>query len=234
MSEQELVSETPVQAITDNDVLLFLQQNSDFLQNHMGVIEQQNFDHGCGDAASILELQVKMLRDRLQDCTNKLSELVQTARNNDVQFERTKLLVTELSGSTSIKAVTQALRFNFFSEFNADALRLIMLQDMAEVIPDLISVPQEHENYKKWTALAQTPWAFFCQVEDPLLAALFTEDNATPMRSCALLPMHKDKQPFAIIVIASKRENYYTEQLDTLFLNHVAAVCSRALSRIGS
>ncbi len=234
MSEQEYMPEASQQTITDQEVLHYLQQHPDFLQRHMDIIEQQNFNHACGDAASILELQVKMLRDRLQDYTNKLSELLQTARHNDVQFERTKLLVTELSGSTSIKAVIQALRFNFFSEFNADALRLVMLQDVPVDIPHLISVPEHHEDYAQWVAMAKNPWAFCRQVEAPLLETLFAETDTAPMRSCALLPMHKDKQPFAIIAVASKRADYYTEQLDTLFLNHVAAVCGRALSRIGS
>jgi uncharacterized protein YigA (DUF484 family) len=35
-----------------------------------------------------------------------------------------------------------------------------------------------------------------------------------------------------VLIIASKADDHYSDQLDTLFLNHVAAVTSRCLGRI--
>ena len=221
------------QDVDAQNMIRYLHNHPDFLQHNIDIIESQNFDHACGDAASIMELQVKLLRERLHDYTNKLSELLQTARHNDVQFERTKLLVTELAGCTSVKAVTQALRFNFFSEFNADAIRLVMLQDMEMEFPDLVTVPEQHPDHQTWVEMARNPWATCRQVETPLLQSLLAHNDTIAMRSCAILPMHKDKQPFALIVVASQRADYYTDQLDTLFLNHVAAVCGRVLARVG-
>lgn len=225
----ELMETTKV--VSSEDVLAYLREHPDFLQQHPVALENQLLDHECGGATSLVERQVKQLRQRIQDYAGKLSELLQAARRNDVQFEKTKRLVTELSGCSSLHDTTAALEHAFIKEFHAHAVRLVLLQDNDEQHPSLVIAKPDTEQFELLSIMAEKPWAYCRQVQGAPLADLFagTEES---MQSCAILPVHRDEQAIAIIVVASSAADHYTEELDTLFLNHVAAVSSRVLGRI--
>lgn len=219
------------QVVSSENVLAYLREHPDFLQQHPSALENQTLDHECGGATSLVERQVKQLRQRIQDYAGKLSELLQAARRNDVQFEKTKRLVTELSGCTNLHDTAAALEHAFIKEFHAHAVRLVLLQDSDEQHQSLVIAKPATEQYDLLSLMAEKPWAYCRQVQGAPLADLFA-DTEDSMQSCAILPVHRDEKAMAIIVVASSAADHYTEELDTLFLNHVAAVCSRVLGRI--
>ncbi len=229
-AQTKLIEET-TKVVSSEDVLAYLREHPDFLQQHPAAIENQQLDHQCGGATSLVERQVKQLRQRIQDYAGKLSELLQAARRNDVQFEKTKRLVTELSGCRNLHDTTEALQQAFINEFHAHAVRLVLLQASDEQHTSLVIPAANTEQYDLLSLMAEKPWAYCRQVQGDPLADLLADTNEA-MQSCAILPVHRDAKAIAIIVVASSAADHYTEELDTLFLNHVAAVCSRVLGRI--
>ena len=217
--------------LSNEDILVFLREHPEFLQQHPQALEHQILDHECGGATSLVERQVKTLRQRIQDYANKLSELLHSARRNDVQFEKTKRLVVALSGCRTLADTASALNSSFISEFDAHAVRLVLLQDTDEKHDQLLQLATDSEQHALLSLLAEKAWAFCRTVQGAPLADLLA-DTDEPMQSCAILPIHVDKQPIAVVIVASTSANHYTEELDTLFLNHVAAVCSRVIGRI--
>ncbi|MDP6968230.1 MAG: DUF484 family protein [Gammaproteobacteria bacterium] len=218
-------------ALSSDDILVYLHEHPEFLQQHPEILEHQALDHACGDATSLLERQIKVLRQRIQDYANKLSELLQTARRNDVQFDKTKRLVTELGGCQTLTQMVDALQQSFITEFQADTVKLIVLQEIQEQHPDLIALASTTEQYTLLAPMAAKTWAFCSPVADSPLADILA-NTPQPMQSCAVLPIQYQERALGLVVIASTAKDHYTEELDTLFLNHVAAVCSRVLSRI--
>lgn len=227
--QTDLIETTKV--VSSEDVLAYLREHPEFLQQHPAALENQLLDHECGGATSLVERQVKQLRQRIQDYAGKLSELLQAARRNDVQFEKTKRLVTQLSGCSTVHDTTAALEHAFINEFHAHAVRLVLLQDHAEQHPSLVIAKADTEQFDLLSLMAEKPWAYCRQVQGAPLADLFANTEES-MQSCAILPVHRDDKAMAIIVVASSAADHYTEELDTLFLNHVAAVSSRVLGRI--
>lgn len=217
--------------LSNEDILVFLREHPEFLQQHPQALEHQILDHECGGATSLVERQVKTLRQRIQDYANKLSELLHSARRNDVQFEKTKRLVVALSGCTTLAETASALNHSFISEFDAHAVRLVVFADTEEKHDQLIQLPTDSDQHALLSLLAEKAWAFCRTVEGSPLADLLANTDA-PMQSCAILPIHLDKQPIAVVIVASAAADHYSEELDTLFLNHVAAVCSRVIGRI--
>ena len=52
------------------------------------------------------------------------------------------------------------------------------------------------------------------------------------LKSSAIVPLYLHEKALGVLIIASNSADHYSDQLDTLFLNHVAAVTSRCLGRM--
>ena len=217
--------------LSSEDILIYLNEHPEFLQQHPQILENQALDHECGDASSLLERQVKVLRQRVQDYANKLDGLVATAQRNDSQFEKTKGLVSTLGGCQNLSQVTAALKASFIDAFQADIVKLIILQDSEEQAPDLITLSAASEGTKSLAPITAKTKAFCTPVKGSPLADMLA-DTAKPMHSCAVLPIHYQQQALGLIIIASAAEDHYSKELDTLFLNHVATVSSEVVGRI--
>ena len=217
--------------LSSEDILIYLNEHPEFLQQHPEILENQALDHECGDASSLLERQVKVLRQRVQEYANKLDGLVATAQRNDSQFEKTKDLVSTLGGCQNLSQVTAALKAAFIDAFQADIVKLIILQDSEEQAPDLITLSAASEEAKALTSITEKTDAFCTPVKNSPLAGMLA-DTAKPMHSCAVLPIHYQQQALGLIIIASAAEDHYNKELDTLFLNHVATVSSEVVGRI--
>ena len=217
--------------LSSEDILIYLNEHPEFLQQHPQILENQALDHECGDASSLLERQVKVLRQRVQDYANKLDGLVATAQRNDSQFEKTKDLISTLGGCQNLSQVTAALKASFIDAFQADIVKLIILQDSEEQAPDLVTLSANAEEAKALTSITEKTDAFCTPVKNSPLAGMLA-DTAKPMHSCAVLPIHYQQQALGLIIIASAAEDHYSKELDTLFLNHVATVSSEVVGRI--
>ena len=224
------------QSMAPEAVVAYLRDNPDFLQQHTKVLEYQNLSHKCGSATSLVERQVMVLRQRIQNYGSKLSELLQTARRNDIQFDKTKRLVTELSGCTTTADMCQALTTSFIEEFHASIVRLVYFGDRsitsAHASLQMLS-KQDKETAMLMDLFEKQPWSFCQSVKGSLLSELLPKYDEE-LRSFAIIPIHVHEQPTACVIIASSALDHYTQEMDTLFLNHVAAVCSRVFTRLVS
>ncbi len=218
-------------ALNSDDILAYLREHPEFLQQYPQALEHQRLDHECGDATSLVERQVKTLRQRIQDYADKLSELLSSARRNDVQFEKTKRLIVELSACDTLAATAAALNHSFVNEFHAHTVRLILLQEHAEQHDNLLQITDPIAQQPLLSMLDEKAWAFCHQVPGTALADLLDNTEET-IQSCAILPVRRQQQTIAVIIVASTSEDHYTQGLDTLFLNHVAAVSSSVIGRI--
>ena len=56
----------------------YLRDNPDFFQNNTSLLATLQIPHGCGSAVSLVEHQVRVLRDQNRQLKRKLMDLVQT------------------------------------------------------------------------------------------------------------------------------------------------------------
>ena len=73
----------------------YLSQNPDFFNQRSELLASIELAHNCGQATSLIERQTQVMRQKIQDYATRMSNVLSTARRNDVQFEKTKRLVTE-------------------------------------------------------------------------------------------------------------------------------------------
>tara|TARA_B110000285_G_scaffold140657_1_gene157385 strand:+ start:618 stop:1325 length:708 start_codon:yes stop_codon:yes gene_type:complete len=212
----------------------YLRQNPDFFNQHAELLADIELAHNCGQATSLIERQTQVMRQKLQDNAARMSDILGTARRNDVQFEKTKRLVIELAAATHLNGLTEALKQSFTVEFHSDAVHLVLFSSLKAMDnhPNLSSTKALGQNvhYADIQALASKNWAYCQAFKGAALKHLFPDHDQ--LKSSAIVPLYLDNTALGVVIIASKAADHYSDQLDTLFLNHVAAVTSRCLGRI--
>ena len=212
----------------------YLRQHPDFFNEHSSLLADIKLTHDCGQATSLIERQTQVMRHKIQDYAARMSDILTTARRNDVQFEKTKRLVLELATATHLNALTEALKEGFTGEFHADAVHLVLFSSLktADNHPNLSSAKSldESVHFAETQKLASKNWTYCQAFKGPAMVHLFPGHNK--LQSSAVVPLYLADKALGVLIIASNNANHYTDQLDTLFLNHVAAVIGRCLGRI--
>ena len=89
--------------IRDEQVAEYLRSNPDFFKQQPGLLADLTLPHESGNAISLVERQVSILRERNMDMRHRMSSLLDNARDNDRLFDKTKRLVLALLEGKSFK-----------------------------------------------------------------------------------------------------------------------------------
>ena len=89
------------------DVEIFLLENIDFFVTRESLVSELSFKHDSGGASSLLEMQVRRLRDEQSRLMEMLTSFVSTGQDNEDLFLKSKLYSSlsnlEINASSSIK-----------------------------------------------------------------------------------------------------------------------------------
>ena len=95
-----------VEDVTDDQVVKHLQDNPGFFLNHPQLLLSIRLPHDSGNAVSLVEKQVNILRERGIEATKKLKDLTDNARTNDEIFKVTKSLILALLNCNTIEEMS--------------------------------------------------------------------------------------------------------------------------------
>jgi uncharacterized protein len=224
MSEQgkEQAVESHEQQVAD-----FLAQTPDFFSRHGSLLEKLYVPHETGAAVSLVARQTGVLREKNQQLRTHLSDLIEMARHNDVQFEKTKRLVLALLGCETLDDVAVAIDESLCRDFQGDISTLLLLGAGG---PD---------GNVRWLAEQEA------QVLEPLLGTnlpgcgrlpepqhlLIFQEQAFRVQSAAVVPLVQG-ETLGLLAIGSYDPQYFQSSQGTLFLGYVGEVLSQVLSRI--
>ena len=82
--------------ISETDVLNYLKENPNFFIKHPEILEILEIEHASGEATSLIEKQVEIIKKKNLDVTNKLSEFLENAEHNQNLFLKMKLVMGSL------------------------------------------------------------------------------------------------------------------------------------------
>jgi hypothetical protein len=214
--------------LNDNQVAAYLRDNPQFFINHGGLLADLSLPHESGDAISLIERQVSVLRERNMDMRHRLSSLLDNARDNDKLFEHTKRLVLTLLEARDLGDGVDALRFSFDNEFNIEYTSLIFLGDASRIPGSEARVVSPTEARRHIDSLMKNNRAFCGKMSEDELTFLFGDKAASEIGSVACVPLVHGTT-FGLLAIANKDTNYYRSSMGTLFLSYIAEVLNRTL-----
>ena len=102
------------------DVELFLLDNLDFFESRESLVGELKFKHSSASAASILERQVKKLREEHKNLMDLLSSFMKTATTNEDLFNKSKDLTLEILDSRTKQEIINVVESSFSNDFKVD------------------------------------------------------------------------------------------------------------------
>jgi uncharacterized protein YigA (DUF484 family) len=223
-------TQTPVLALDEKTIADYLRDNPDFFQNYASLLATLQIPHAVDPAISLVEYQVKVLRDQNSQLKRKLMDLVQVARDNNRLNERMHQLTLGLIRTNSLEALLDTLRENLLGEFNADTV-VMRLAGLTETQTRECGVdfyaPDTHElqHFKAFLKTSRPQCGRFKQEQ---LQYLFG-DQAQAIESVALIPLgHHGKQ--GLLAIGSREASRFHPGMGTLFLTHLGELMDLLLT----
>ncbi|BBB28226.1 DUF484 family protein [Neptunomonas japonica] len=224
-SENQQVQATE---FNENDVADYLAKNPDFFMRHKPLLEVMSVPHETGRAISLIERQTSLLRDRNQKLTIHLSDLIDIARHNDSQFEKTKRMVLALLDSATLDDVAVALEESLCRDFYGDETSLVLFSDNPLNVNNLKILPRDTAGVIEPLMKTNMPT---CGQLSLIENRFLFEDDAVKVQSAAVIPLVKG-ETIGLLAIGSYDPYYFQSSQGTLFLSYVGEVLSRVASRI--
>ena len=105
---------------TENLVSNYLKDNPDFFIKNPSIISELKIPHESGNAISLVEKQLAILRDQNEETQKRIHELIEIARQNEELAHRMHQLALTLMDENDPKDVFPALYKNLKKNFYAD------------------------------------------------------------------------------------------------------------------
>jgi hypothetical protein len=226
-SQQTQSSALPLE---EKSVADYLRDNPDFFQNNTSLLAALQIPHAVGPAVSLVEHQVKVLRDQNSQLKRKLMDLVHVARDNNRLNERMHQLTLGLINASSLEALLDTLRENLLVEFKADTvtLRLAGLPEARarECAVDIFDPDSKELNHFEVFLKSSRPQCGRFKQEQ--LQYLFG-DQAQAIESVALIPLGP-KISLGLLAIGSREASRFHPGMGTLFLTHLGELTGLLLA----
>lgn len=215
------------QVINEQQVAEWLAANPDFFSHQSWLLEKLYVPHQSGTAVSLVERQTSLLRAKAKTLQTHLSDMIDAARHNDGQFEKTKRMVLALLEAESFDEVSIALEESLCSDFSGDEVELILFSDTPLIVNNLRVLPRSQTSLVQ--PLVETNLPSCGQFSDSMTRFLFRNPKS-PVRSCAAVPLVKG-ETLGLLAIGSHDPLYFQSSQGTVFLSYIGEVLSRILAR---
>lgn len=218
-------------AITPETVAEFLAEHPEFFESHPQLATKLRIPHSSGQAVSLIEKQVEILRKQNSQLERKLIDLIEVARANDAAVERIHQLVLVLMEADDLPDLLHGLADRLRHRFGADAIRLILFKGDADKVEfgPAIRMDRDAPEVAEFQNLLRNGQPVVGRLRPRQLEILFAE-NAPRIGSAALIPIG-DRAEIGLLGIGSQSEDQFGPTLGTTFLVRIGDVLTTALRR---
>lgn len=215
-----------------DSVLKFLTKNPDFFNQHEDVLPRLTIPHHTGDAVSLIEKQVSVLRNRCCTLENSLRDLINVARENEQLHQRLHRLIQDIITASSIDDVVNLTRDNLLTNFSADEVRLVLISPTAKEDPaaDYTHLADTDPGIELFGDIFKKGETRCGQLDDAQKQLIFGTE-ATEIASAAVIPLMHNRK-LGLVVLASKDESRFALGKGVMFLNQLGEVLSRRVDTL--
>ncbi|BCA26218.1 DUF484 family protein [Metapseudomonas otitidis] len=214
-------------ALDSESVAAYLRQHPEFFVDHEELIPELRIPHQPGEAVSLVERQVKLLRERNIEMRHRLSQLMDVARDNDRLFDKTRRLVLDLLDANTLEEVVGAIEDSLRHEFQVPFVSLILFSDSTLPVGRSVSSAEAHQAIGGLLVAGKTICGVLRTHE---LEFLFGAEEGAKVGSAAVVSLNHQGQ-HGLLAIGSPDPQHYKSSLGTLFLSYIAEVLARVLPR---
>ena len=227
-------AEFVAEELSEQAVHDYLAAHPDFFERHASLLRTLNLPHASGDAVSLIERQVSILRQKDLKLERQLKELIQVARDNDVLVAKIHALALQLIVATDLGKTITAVEAALRSGFGADQAVLVLFGNV-DLFDDIDAgrffrvMRREDEGLGPFSTFLEGGKARCGRIRDSQREFLFHQD-ANDIGSAALVPLG-DGAEIGFIAIGSNDSDHFHPGMSIDFLTRLGDLIAAALKR---
>jgi uncharacterized protein YigA (DUF484 family) len=227
-SDNAEAGETPRTGLQPEAVADYLQANPAFFDHHPEALAHLRLQHESGQASSLIERQVHVLRAQYDESEHRLDTLLTAARDNEARVVHLNTLAQCLIRADSLDAVARNVRDSLSDSFQVDGVFLGLLGEAPEgTAPGAMRwIAPGDELREVFRDFFRTGKAECGPLAVEKAAALFPE-AATDLQSAALIPLDRATN-LGMLVLVSREPERFTPAMGTWFLELAAQLVATA------
>lgn len=201
--------------VSADDVVRYLEQHPDFFDSHPELLESLRVPHGGNGTVSLVERQLKVLRERQTVSRERLAELVRVARSNDLLAERIQKLSIRLLHAHTTADVRAQVEASMREDFDIPQVRLLLGDAVPAELTSLLSSGKPRCGH--FSKAQRT--VFFGELGDSLGSAAITPVGPGASQG--------------VLLLGSEDADRFNPAMSTDFLARIGELTGAALSRFG-
>jgi uncharacterized protein YigA (DUF484 family) len=223
------VKDAAADSVSEEQVLAYLKSHPDFLATHPELLETLELQHAAGSAVSLIERQVEVLRGRSQRLEDRMSNLLENARDNERRASNVHRLARTLIRAPTLAAAILGLQQCMREDFGIDEawvgvspglLKRSDIEGLQRLDPEG-AVGRQFDNFLRTKLIECGP------LSEARAKLLFPKAAELP-QSAAVVPLERDKN-LGMLVLASRDPQRFQPRQGKVFLEMTAELVAAAV-----
>ena len=214
----------------ERQVVAYLQAHPEFFSSYPELLRDIVVPHSCGEATSLVEYQISVLREQSSDLRGKMHELIRNARDNEDLALRMHRLTLGLLECPSADEVFTVLYQTLREEFHADVVSVRLFANAAAVSDQGLGefLGGDTEVEALFRAVLESGQPVCGRIKGEHIDVLFPAVDVT-LGSGALVPLSAVRGN-GILAIGSTNPQRFQASKGTVFLRQLGEVVSRVIN----
>jgi hypothetical protein len=239
-------------ALGSHEVLSYLRTNPNFFIENEEILRVVNLPHQSGQAISLVERQISVLRNYSKTADERFSELITNATNNDQLFQLIRSLVLQILQSDRISLIPKLVKSQFENIENIDACSVILTNFSLKSSNDNLRVVSTDSLKANFSDIFRLKKTFCGAITHEKKTYLFDETNSSEnlirndiqkaksksndaivkkIQSTAICPIIHNNEILGLIACGSKAENHFSPTQETIFIDFIGEVIGAVLTK---
>ncbi len=212
------------------EIAQYLADNPDFFDRHPSQLEALSLPNKMGNVVSLIERQVRMLRDKSTRFEKQLGDLLVVARDNESLANRLQKLAIELLFTQSADEALAATRSILIDDFTTEFVTTLLISsdpDFTE-ISGVNTLQKDSPKLDFFAEILKQKKPVCGKPEQDQLEVLFPGKTAQ-IKSVAIVPLNAGVELGILALGSSDKERFKSSQ-GTLFLEYLSNLVSACLT----
>ena len=216
-------------SIKPEEVINFLKENPEFFIDHPEAIEYLEIKHESGEAVSFIEKQVEFIKSKNLATSTQLKEFILNAEANELLFAKVKNLISIILNAEDLENLLTATEIFFVEELGTEKCKLLFFtqEELYRVNAKRIIEPEIAT--KTFSKIFKENDIFLGKISNEISSLIF--GAKTNIREAVIGKLNSIKIA-GILVMGSSKDEKYSPENDTLFLNFTIEVLSHQIDRL--
>ncbi|MFL2742659.1 MAG: DUF484 family protein [Gammaproteobacteria bacterium] len=215
--------------ISEKDVKKFLKENPDFFLKNPEALEELEIKHASGEAVSLIERQVEIIKKKNLLADSKLSEFLSNAEFNQKLFIKVQKLILIILKSETLNSLSEQVEIFFKKEFGNEKCKIFFFtqEELFDVSAERIITPEIAT--PTFSDLFSENVIYLGGLNKELSTLVF--GGKAMIKEGAICRLASSKIAGAL-TLGSSKEGKFAKDSETLFLEFVIDVMSHKIDSL--